>query len=331
MLASISRFITQHLKLQVNWSKSRVDRPWKRSFLGCSFTGGEAPHTTPNRSQSAGPLQSTGESPNAMKPRPQPQARHHDPLRLPARVDWLLCVLPNPRGVAGLGQLDASSSPVPPMETLEGVPPPPGRADPARGSPEVGTHHSLECQRAVADQSYSGRTHGAQQSLLCQMGLTRLSTHHNRSPHRTALVRTRMPGGVGGGSCEAFPYPDWNVVYQRFTDWAERGIWYAMLYYFAQDPAMQAIMIDSTFLRAYACAAGALKKVWRSKCASLRPIPRGIFHEDPWPLRRLGQAAGFPVECRARGRLYLPGLSASGMCLHDVLIRESIRIGSKPE
>jgi len=33
VLASISRFITQHLKLQVNWSKSTVDRPWKRSFL----------------------------------------------------------------------------------------------------------------------------------------------------------------------------------------------------------------------------------------------------------------------------------------------------------
>ena len=43
MLASISRFITQHLKLQVNWSKSTVDRPWKRSFLGFSFTGGKRP------------------------------------------------------------------------------------------------------------------------------------------------------------------------------------------------------------------------------------------------------------------------------------------------
>jgi RNA-directed DNA polymerase len=43
VLASISRFITQRLKLQVNWSKSAVDRPWKRSFLGFSFTGGKRP------------------------------------------------------------------------------------------------------------------------------------------------------------------------------------------------------------------------------------------------------------------------------------------------
>ena len=29
--------------LTVNWSKSAVDRPWNRSFLGCSFTGGQRP------------------------------------------------------------------------------------------------------------------------------------------------------------------------------------------------------------------------------------------------------------------------------------------------
>ncbi|HEX2711124.1 MAG TPA: group II intron reverse transcriptase/maturase [Candidatus Acidoferrales bacterium] len=43
VLASISRFITQRLKLAVNWSKSAVDRPWNRSFLGFSFTGGKLP------------------------------------------------------------------------------------------------------------------------------------------------------------------------------------------------------------------------------------------------------------------------------------------------
>ena len=43
VMASISRFITQCLKLQVNWRKSAVDRPWNRSFLGFSFTGGKRP------------------------------------------------------------------------------------------------------------------------------------------------------------------------------------------------------------------------------------------------------------------------------------------------
>ena len=43
VLASISRFMTQRLKRQVHWSKSAVDRPWKRSFLGFSVTGGKRP------------------------------------------------------------------------------------------------------------------------------------------------------------------------------------------------------------------------------------------------------------------------------------------------
>ena len=42
VMASISRFITGRLKLQVNESKSAVDRPQNRSFLGFSFTGGQS-------------------------------------------------------------------------------------------------------------------------------------------------------------------------------------------------------------------------------------------------------------------------------------------------
>lgn len=49
-------------------------------------------------------------------------------------------------------------------------------------------------------------------------------------------------------------FGDWNVVYQRFSNWAEKGIWYKMLYYFVKDPDMEYIMIDSTILRAHACA-----------------------------------------------------------------------------
>jgi RNA-directed DNA polymerase len=43
VMASISRFITQRLKLRVNSAKSAVDHPWNRSFLGFSFTGGKRP------------------------------------------------------------------------------------------------------------------------------------------------------------------------------------------------------------------------------------------------------------------------------------------------
>lgn len=38
VLASLTRFLSQRLKLQVNDAKSAVDRPWKRTFLGYSMT-----------------------------------------------------------------------------------------------------------------------------------------------------------------------------------------------------------------------------------------------------------------------------------------------------
>jgi RNA-directed DNA polymerase len=38
VLRSISRFLNRHLKLSVNEAKSAVDRPWRRQFLGFTFS-----------------------------------------------------------------------------------------------------------------------------------------------------------------------------------------------------------------------------------------------------------------------------------------------------
>jgi RNA-directed DNA polymerase len=43
VMESITRFITNRLKLKVNQAKSAVARPWQRKFLGFSFTGGREP------------------------------------------------------------------------------------------------------------------------------------------------------------------------------------------------------------------------------------------------------------------------------------------------
>jgi RNA-directed DNA polymerase len=43
VMVSITRFLTQRLKLKVNQDKSSVDRPWKVKFLGFSFTNGQEP------------------------------------------------------------------------------------------------------------------------------------------------------------------------------------------------------------------------------------------------------------------------------------------------
>src|SRR5690606_16977325 len=42
-MASVTRFVEGKLRLKVNEKKSAVDRPWKRKFLGFSFTFSKEP------------------------------------------------------------------------------------------------------------------------------------------------------------------------------------------------------------------------------------------------------------------------------------------------
>jgi RNA-directed DNA polymerase len=43
VMASVTRFLCEKLKLKVNQEKSAVARPWERKFLGFSFTNGRQP------------------------------------------------------------------------------------------------------------------------------------------------------------------------------------------------------------------------------------------------------------------------------------------------
>jgi transposase len=51
-------------------------------------------------------------------------------------------------------------------------------------------------------------------------------------------------------------YGDWRAIHKRFKEWSERGIWEKMFEYCKQNPDMEWTMIDSTIVRAHACAAG---------------------------------------------------------------------------
>ena len=64
-----------------------------------------------------------------------------------------------------------------------------------------------------------------------------------------------------GSQWRALPseYGKWNTVFKRFDRWSKRQIWAQMFEWINHEPDLQECFIDSTTIRAHACAAGAKK------------------------------------------------------------------------
>jgi len=60
-------------------------------------------------------------------------------------------------------------------------------------------------------------------------------------------------------------YGTWRAVHKRFKRWSDRGIWEKLFEYVKDDPDMEWVMIDSTIVRAHACAAGYGEALGRSR------------------------------------------------------------------
>ena len=51
-------------------------------------------------------------------------------------------------------------------------------------------------------------------------------------------------------------YGKWNSVFYRFNEWSKKKIWESLHMFCIEDPDLEYVNIDSTVVRAHACAAG---------------------------------------------------------------------------
>lgn len=56
-------------------------------------------------------------------------------------------------------------------------------------------------------------------------------------------------------------YGNWNTIYKRFARWSTAGVFENLHEAFSADRDMEHLLIDSTIVRAHACAAGAKKNM----------------------------------------------------------------------
>ncbi len=78
---------------------------------------------------------------------------------------------------------------------------------PTRREQVPGCENCRFTHRTLAHVRTSGGTNSAAQPVFGSLGFHAWRTAHS-STSRTAVVRTRMPGGVGGAHREVLPYPD---------------------------------------------------------------------------------------------------------------------------
>ena len=196
VMASLTRFIEGRLKLQVNAQKSAVARPWQRSFLGFTVTDDPQPRR-----------RIADKAVARFKDRVRDLTRRHRGVSLERMIADLNPLLRGWAGYFGFSQLhelaslDGWTRTAPALRRLGPVED--ARQSLSRTSSPQGLREGGQCGHLQPKGTMAAEFFGRAASRLHQQTLQgSWAVFHGYAGgcliRRTAVVRTRMPGGVGG-------------------------------------------------------------------------------------------------------------------------------------
>ena len=90
----------------------------------------------------------------------------------------------------------------------------------------------------------------------------------------------------------------WHNVFTRYSRWSKTGVWQRLIEAIINDPDLEALLIDSTIVRAHQHAAGAQK----NGTTSARALARRAEYQDPYGGGCFGQSTALSTHCRPSSR-----------------------------
>ena len=175
VMASVEQFLTRRLRLKVNAAKSAVDRPYRRKFLGFSFTVGKEPRRR-IASQALARFKSRVRDLTRRTRRRESRADRRRPVALSRRLARLLRFLRNTVGAARPRPVDQTTASRHRLEAMETRTHPLCEVAPPRHRHGPGGENRRQSARPLADQQQPRARHRDPDCL----------PHHARSCDRRA-------------------------------------------------------------------------------------------------------------------------------------------------
>ena len=207
VMNSLGRFIGKKLRLKVNREKSAVGRPWDRKYLGFCMTN---TRKNPKIRIHWKTIKRFRERVRKITARRRGRSIRQviDELNSFMRGWWAYYgITESYNRLRPFGPLDQKALTSGDLETLEEPENPRGRTSEKGCFPCLCRHNRVCPQGTLAnEQGQVGQYRPSGRSLRITRSCVPLDLTLPDQPNRA--VRTRMLRGVGGGSCEAPPYPD---------------------------------------------------------------------------------------------------------------------------